>query len=100
MKYELKYQKCVIFITIRCPNIDSLLGPCIDGYENIFQDSIYCFKKMKSKEFTKGRTECEKDKGDIATFQNEKEKDHFMSKDYDKFRFGYLKYGKISFFRL
>ena len=41
---------------------------------------------------TAARKECEKDEGDLATFSNEIERNHFLDNEYANYRFGYFRH--------
>ena len=66
-------------------------GDCRKGYNSESSNGTHCFKTMNKMGGTAARIECEKDNGDLATFSNEIEKTHFLTKKYANYRFGYLR---------
>ena len=59
----------------------------------MFDDSKYCYKFVTTLlSFEKGRHDCERDGGDLATFHNEEQEEYFLRGKYNDFRFGYKKF--------
>lgn len=68
-------------------------SPCKNGYQNLIEGSRYCFKKLTMKlKWEKAREECEKDVGDLNTYNNANEAaiiSNFVSQSFSTFWLGY-----------
>ena len=66
---------------------------CRGDYQTLIEGSEYCFKKVDERlNFAEARKRCGETYGDLATFHNVKERDHFrLNTDYKGYMFGYTR---------
>jgi len=74
---------------------------CDNGYVELIKNSkYYYYEESTPMKFSKARKTCEKYGGDLATFHNEEEREHFLKEKYHDYWFGFKKIiGKFTFVR-